>query len=104
MFEEFINELERIKQQIIEHYSPIKIILFGSLAKKQIKPTSDIDICIIANTSDKISFVNKLYAEIDTKFPIDIILYTEKEWEMLKDEETSFLHKILMEGEIIYGR
>ena len=100
MFEEFINELERIKQQIIEHYSPIKIILFGSLAKKQIKPTSDIDICIIANTSDKRSFVNKLYAEIDTKF----LIYTEKEWEILEDEETSFLYKILKEGEIIYGR
>ena len=45
-----------------------------------------------------------MYSEVNTKFPVDIIIYTEKEWEILKDEETSFLYKILKEGEIIYGR
>lgn len=104
MFEEFMKELENIKQQVIELYSPIKIILFGSLAKKQIKTTSDIDICVIIDTDDKRKLVNKMYSEVNTKFPVDIIIYTEKEWEILKDEETSFLYKILKEGEIIYGR
>lgn len=37
MYEEFLKELERIKIQIIELYSPFKIILFGSLAKKHIR-------------------------------------------------------------------
>ena len=99
-----MKELENIQQQVIEHYSPIKIILFGSLAKKQIKTTSDIDICVIIDTDDKRKLVNKMYSEVNTKFPVDIIIYTEKEWEILKDEETSFLYKILKEGEIIYGR
>ena len=99
-----MKELENIKQQVIELYSPIKIILFGSLAKKQIKITSDIDICVIIDTDDKRKLVNKMYSEVNTKFPVDIIIYTEKEWEILKDEETSFLYKILKEGEIIYGR
>lgn len=99
-----MKELENIKQQVIELYSPIKIILFGSLAKKQIKTTSDIDICVIIDTDDKRKLVNKMYSEVNTKFPVDIIIYTEKEWEILKDEETSFLYKILKEGEIIYGR
>lgn len=99
-----MNELDSIKRQIVELYSPKKIILFGSLAKKQIKATSDIDICVVVNTKDKRELLNKMYSEINTDFPIDVILYTEKEWEMLKDEETSFLYKILKEGEIIYGR
>lgn len=99
-----MKELENIKQQVIELYSPIKIILFGSLAKKQIKTTSDIDICVIIDTDDKRKLVNKMYSEVNTKFPVDIIIYTAKEWEILKDEETSFLYKILKEGEIIYGR
>lgn len=99
-----MKELENIKQQVIELYSPIKIILFGSLAKKQIKTTSDIDICVIIDTDDKRKLVNKMYSEVNTKFPVDIIIYTEKEWEILKDEKTSFLYKILKEGEIIYGR
>lgn len=104
MFEEFMNELERIKEQIIKLYSPYKIILFGSLAKRQIKKSSDIDLCIIIDTDNKRALIAKMLFEIEAKFPLDIVLYTNEEWENWKDEKTSFLHKILSEGVVMYGR
>lgn len=104
MFEKYMKEYEHIKEQIIKICSPYEVILFGSLAKKQIKSSSDIDICVIADTTDKKALTEKIYAEVNSDIPFDIVLYTIEEWEKWKDEKTSFLHKICKEGEVVYGR
>lgn len=104
MFEEFMEELERIKSQIVELYSPSKIILFGSLAKKCIKSSSDIDICVIVDTDDKRALVRDMHLKIEEKIPIDIIIYTKEEWELYHNNTSSFLYNICKQGEIIYGR
>ena len=104
MFEKYMKEYENIKEQIIKICSPYEIILFGSLAKKQIKSSSDIDICVVVDTTDKKKLTEKIYSEVNSDIPFDIVLYTVEEWEKWKDEKTSFLHKICKEGEVVYGR
>ena len=104
MFEKYMKEYENIKKQIIKICSPYEIILFGSLAKRQIKNTSDIDICVVVDTTDKNVLIQKIYSEVEAEVPFDIVLYTIEEWEKWKDEKTSFLHKICKEGEVVYGR
>ena len=47
------NEVDYIKNQIVEKYSPEKIILFGSVAKGIFRDSSDIDLCIIKDTNNK---------------------------------------------------
>ncbi len=39
------KEIIQIKEQIVTHYAPSKIILFGSYAKGTAIKKSDIDIC-----------------------------------------------------------
>ena len=104
MFEKYMKEYENIKEQIIKICSPYEIILFGSLAKKQIKSNSDIDICVVVDTTDKKSLTEKIYSQVDSDIPFDVVLYTIEEWNKWKDEKTSFLHKICKEGEVVYGR
>jgi len=104
MFEEFMKELERIKKQIVELYSPSKIILFGSLSKKCIKASSDIDICIIMDTDDKRGLIREIKVKIEKDIPIDIVIYTNEEWELYHENSSSFLYNICQKGEIIYGR
>ncbi|MBQ7668834.1 MAG: nucleotidyltransferase domain-containing protein [Clostridia bacterium] len=103
MFDEFMEELHNVKNQIVELYSPFKIILFGSLAKQRIKETSDIDLCIITKTENKRKLIADMYLKIDSKYPVDIIVYTMDEYLKYKDEKLSFLYKILNEGKTIYG-
>ncbi len=103
MFDDFMEELHNIKNQIVELYSPFKIILFGSLAKHRIKENSDIDLCIITKTENKRQLIADMYLKINSKYPIDIVVYTIDEYLKYKDEKLSFLHKILSEGENIYG-
>lgn len=98
-----INELDKIKNQIIEIYKPNKIILFGSLAKGVIRRDSDIDICIVKDTENKRKLISDIYITIDSSFPFDIILYTVKEWEDNIKDKTSFAYHIFSKGELLYG-
>jgi len=103
MFEEFIEELERIKNQIVKLYSPSKIILFGSLAKRCIKSSSDIDICVIIDTEDKRMLARDMQLKVEGNIPIDIVIYTNEEWDLYHENSSSFLYNICKDGEIIYG-
>lgn len=103
MFEEYMEELESIKNQIVKLYSPSKIILFGSLAKRCIKASSDIDICVVIDTDNKRELVRDIQLKIDTKLPLDIVIYTNDEWEKYSNNTSSFAYNICKEGEVIYG-
>ena len=45
------KEIQRITEQIIKEYKPDKIILFGSAARNDMKPDSDVDFLIIKKDS-----------------------------------------------------
>lgn len=62
------NGLERIKKQVKKLKNSNKIIavvLFGSLARGEEKPLSDIDICIIPRKGVKIEDALKLTADME---------------------------------------
>ncbi|MBO5870863.1 MAG: nucleotidyltransferase domain-containing protein [Clostridia bacterium] len=86
----------------VEH-GALKIILFGSRAKGTDTEHSDIDICIIAKTTNKRRLAATISAEIDCDIPVDVLVYTPDEWEDCISDETSFATKILKEGTVLYG-
>lgn len=96
MFDEIIKAAKLHKVQAV--------ILFGSRAKGSETESSDIDICIIAETESKRRLASLLQIEIESEIPIDIIVYTPSEWSECIKDETSFAKKILTEGRILYGQ
>jgi predicted nucleotidyltransferase len=84
-------------------FGPEKIILFGSQAKGKAREESDIDLCIVLETEKKHRLIPELYCALDCDKPVDIIVYTPNEWEECVKDETSFAHKILTEGVVLYG-
>ncbi|MCK9479782.1 MAG: nucleotidyltransferase domain-containing protein [Firmicutes bacterium] len=95
--------LEHITKQIISSYSPEKILLFGSQAKGISSPHSDIDLCVVATTSNKRKLLTEMYYSIESEKPIDILLYTPQEWDECIADKTSFAYKINHEGVRLYG-
>lgn len=102
--DQYIYELENIKNRIIQIYNPNKIILFGSLAKGVIRQNSDIDLCIVTDTDDKRKLISDIYVTVDSLLPFDVIVYTVKEWEDNMKDRASFAYKIFKEGKLLYGR
>lgn len=95
--------LEQIKDQLVQKFQPSKIILFGSVAKGIFKETSDIDLCIIRDTSNKKELLTDMYVEIESDVPFDIVLYTNKEWEECILDQSAFAYQIKNTGVTIYG-
>jgi predicted nucleotidyltransferase len=105
--------LEEIKQRL-KSLNPYKIILFGSCATQNYDEDSDIDILVILD-SDEISqnyeekmnknlMVRNAIWDVSGKVPIDLLVYTRKEFEILMNNKNSFFREIEATGKTIYER
>lgn len=96
--------IDSIVAQVVANYKPEKIILFGSAASGTMGPDSDIDMVVIKNTSerfyDRISSVRSM---IQTKDPLDILVYTPQEYLSLSRDSWFVGEEIVQKGNIVYG-
>ena len=99
------KEIQRITDQIIQKYKPDKIILFGSAARNDMEPDSDVDFLIIKKDSplygaDRIRELSRM---IDRNIPVDFLVYRPDEFDQRIQMEDPFLKAILKEGRVLYG-
>ena len=79
-----------------------KAILFGSLARGDVTPFSDLDLIIVQETNAR--FLDRLepfYAGLDLRVDADILVYTPEELAELQTWNP-FIRQALREGRIIY--
>jgi len=106
IIKEIIENLQKIK--------PLKIILFGSYAKDRYDEESDIDLIVILDTdiipknyNQKLDLkveVRDCIYDLSRKIPIDLVVYTNGEFELIKKNRTSFYNEIENTGKIIYEK
>ena len=104
--------LDNIKREIATALDtaprPLKVMVFGSLARGAPHEDSDIDLVVILNKDGKSDSyramisarmeIAKRLRALRRKYPIDILVYTKDEWEELKASGSSFIKKIDQEG------
>jgi predicted nucleotidyltransferase len=111
---------ERIDQYLydlieeIKSHNPQEIILFGSLSKDSFTSDSDIDLLVILDIDsipksyeEKMnlkSSIRKSIREINKKVAIDLLVYTKKEIQIMKEENNAFLEEINKTGKIMYEK
>jgi len=99
------RELNRYLRILIESYQPEKILLFGSVAKGEIREWSDLDLVIIKNTDspflDRIKEVMEL---LQPRIGVEILVYTPKEFEQLSRERPFVRNEIVNRGRVLYER
>jgi uncharacterized protein len=99
------DELRRIVEVIKREYDPEKIILFGSMAIKNVREWSDIDLLIIKKTSKRlIERTLEVGRLVQPKVGIDLFIYTPEEYEFLLGERSSFILSVLKTGETVYEK
>lgn len=96
-----INELI---DKIVENYSPLQIILFGSYAYGVPDNDSDIDLLILKNTKKKLIERNQEIRRIirGIGIPVDLTVYTPEEFDEWKNVSLSFENKIFTQGKVLY--
>jgi predicted nucleotidyltransferase len=104
MIADYQDEIEKIKVQIVQKFKPVKIILFGSLARGNYNENSDIDLLVIQETDkDRLEITKEYYKEIDYDIPTDFVITTPEGFRNGNEDRTNvFAKNILEEGIIIY--
>lgn len=102
--EEIQNEIDNIKNQLIEKYRPEKIILFGSVIWGT-GEVNDVDFLIIKSNTpyygiDRMRELDKL---IDRHIAVDMLVYRPEEVKERLEMGDPFLRKIFIEGKVLYG-
>lgn len=97
--------LNNIVKRIIETSNPAKVILFGSASRGNMNKDSDFDILVvIKNGTHRRRTAQLIYKSIsDIGFASDIVVVTEEDVELYKDEENSIISPALKEGKILYA-
>ena len=100
---EIIND---VVNKIAERFNPDKIILFGSYASNTQNTNSDIDLLIIKDTDKPIQYRDfeiRKYL-IGMTIPMDIIVYTNAEFEEERNDKYSFINSTLKTSKVLYER
>ena len=98
------QEVDNIKNQLVEKYKPEKIILFGSAAWGG-EEINDIDLLIIKTNTPYygIDRLRELDGLIERHAPVDMLVYRPEEVHERLDMGDPFLRKIFKDGKVLYG-
>ena len=102
--------IEAIVQTIVQDADPDQIILFGSRARGDDHPDSDLDLIVIEakpfegerNRMEEMARLSKAIAKF--LVPADILVYSRDDVEYWRDSLNHVLARALREGRILYER
>lgn len=96
-----LNELVR---RIVETVHPRRILLFGSAARGQMGPHSDLDVLVVmpdgVHRRDTARQIDRALLRLGV--PTDVVVVTESDVRRYADEESPVLCLVLREGREIY--
>ena len=97
--------LEQVIERICKAGSPQRIILFGSRARGEARPDSDLDLLIIEESDlPRHQRSPRYYHALAGLFPAkDLLVYTPAEVEDWADVPNAFITTALREGKVLYG-
>jgi uncharacterized protein len=98
--------LEQITTKIVDRFHPRRIILFGSHARGDVRPDSDLDLFVEMDTQrrppDRGVEVSSVFGL--RPWSLDIVVYTPQEVERLRNVHGTLLSVIEAEGKLLYER
>ncbi len=92
--------LDEIIRRVVQTASPEKIILFGSAAKEEMYPDSDIDLLVVAAGVHRRKMAQEIYKSLfGVGQTVDVIVATPDDIERYKNSFSLVLEPALKRGE-----
>jgi predicted nucleotidyltransferase len=96
--------LDDIIRRIVEVAHPEKIILFGSAARGDMGPNSDVDLLIIKKGADALDLMGQIYRNLHgAGAAVDAIVVTPEDVERFKESHALVIKPALREGRVVYA-
>ena len=95
--------IQDFRDQIVEHFKPQKIILFGSYAYGAPSVDSDVDILVILPFEGKNALKSaEILIKTNPRFPVDLITRTPEEVKNRLAMGDFFVKEVLAKGRVLY--
>jgi len=96
--------LDEIVGRVFRVVDPRRIVLFGSAARGQMGPDSDLDLLVIVREPvHRRALAQEIYRNLHgIPLPVDVIVATEQDIEQYGDKVGTILRPALREGQVIY--
>ena len=98
--------MDEIVERIVALASPVKIILFGSNARDEAKPDSDLDLLVVEKevTEQYDEALRQDRALRDLMLPIDLLVVSEVQFNRYGRVPGTVYYRSLKEGRVLYAQ
>lgn len=96
-----------VVDEVVQAVDPVEVVLFGSLARGEGGPDSDIDLLVVLDhiaPGDKRQMMARIRSAITTFAPVDVIVTDPQELARRGDDAGSILYWPVREGRHVYRR
>ena len=95
--------LDDIVRRIVAASQPEKVILFGSAARGEMGPHSDVNLLVVKQCDNNWDVMGDIYEELyGVAAAVDIVVVTPDDVERYKDTHALVIKPALREGRIVY--
>ncbi|PYQ55116.1 MAG: nucleotidyltransferase domain-containing protein [Acidobacteria bacterium] len=99
------HTIQEMVRRIAERFEPERVILFGSQARGNAGPDSDIDLLVVMETdSRRRTAIEIRMALDDIVMPKDIIVITPDEFDRRRDVVGTVAYPAVREGRLVHDR
>ena len=97
--------LDEIIRRIVEVAQPERIILFGSAARGEMGPDSDVDLLVVKSGVHRRRLAQAIYVNlIGAGQAADIVVVTPEDIDRYRDSSALVIKSALQEGRVVYAR
>lgn len=99
------KKIEEMVRRIVEKFHPEQIVLFGSYARGDAGPDSDVDLLVVmpVQGSKRAMQLQVRLALHDIRLPKDIIVVTPDQFERQRDIPGTIVRPAFLEGKVLYA-
>jgi uncharacterized protein len=95
--------IQEFADQIAARFSPERVILFGSHARNEEGPDSDVDILVVLDhNTDNIEKAVEIRIALDAAFPLDLFVRRPKDIDERLKMRDYFIREIFEQGKTLY--
>ncbi|MEO1061333.1 MAG: nucleotidyltransferase domain-containing protein [Actinomycetota bacterium] len=99
--------LDEVVRDVVTYADPVEVIVFGSVARGDDGPDSDIDLLVTVpefEPGQRHLLMGRIRAAISAPVPIDVFVTTPEEFAKRRDVPGSVLYWPAREGKVVYER
>ena len=103
--EDVDRRVREVVDRIVSEFSPSKVLLFGSRARGDARPDSDVDLVVVwkdeSPPRNRAAFVRLALGRVG--FPMDLAVVTPSEFERLSQRKGHIFHAAVREGVFLHA-